>query len=297
MSDTGDKGGALMRAMPAVFVLIWSTGFVVARYGMPHAPPLRFLAVRYALSIVAFVLWIVWAKAAWPQTRPQWWHLSVTGVLMQAGYLGGVWVAVRGGLGAGLVALMVGMQPILTALWVNAGSQRVPTRQWLGLGLGLAGLLLVIAPKLGHGEATPANLAAGLFALLSITAGTLYQKRWVQPCDVRTASTVQLAAALAVTLPLAVFESGSVQMHPELIGAMAWSVLMLTLGGSSLLYLLIQRGATTSVTSLMYLVPPSTAVMAWFLFGEPLGLNVLAGLSLTAGGVWLVVRGGAAPAR
>ncbi len=297
MSDTGDKGGALIRAMPAVFVLIWSTGFVVARYGMPHAPPLRFLAVRYALSIVAFVLWIVWAKAAWPQTRPQWWHLSVTGVLMQAGYLGGVWVAVRGGLGAGLVALMVGMQPILTALWVNAGSQRVPTRQWLGLGLGLAGLLLVIAPKLGHGEATPANLAAGLFALLSITAGTLYQKRWVQPCDVRTASTVQLAAALAVTLPLAVFESGSVQMHPELIGAMAWSVLMLTLGGSSLLYLLIQRGATTSVTSLMYLVPPSTAVMAWFLFGEPLGLNVLAGLSLTAGGVWLVVRGGAAPAR
>lgn len=297
MSDTGDKGGALIRAMPAVFVLIWSTGFVVARYGMPHAPPLRFLAVRYALSIVAFVLWIVWAKAAWPQTRPQWWHLSVTGVLMQAGYLGGVWVAVRGGLGAGLVALMVGMQPILTALWVNAGSQRVPTRQWLGLGLGLAGLLLVIAPKLGHGEATPANLAAGLFALLSITAGTLYQKRWVQPCDVRTASTVQLAAALAVTLPLAVFESGSVQMHPELIGAMAWSVLMLTLGGSSLLYLLIQRGATTSVTSLMYLVPPSTAVMAWFLFGEPLGLNVLAGLSLTAAGVWLVVRGGAAPAR
>ncbi len=297
MSDTGDKGGALIRAMPAVFVLIWSTGFVVARYGMPHAPPLRFLAVRYALSIVAFVLWIVWAKAAWPQTRPQWWHLSVTGVLMQAGYLGGVWVAVRGGLGAGLVALMVGMQPILTALWVNAGSQRVPTRQWLGLGLGLAGLLLVIAPKLGHGEATPANLAAGLFALLSITAGTLYQKRWVQPCDVRTASTVQLAAALAVTLPLAVFESGSVQMHPELIGAMAWSVLMLTLGGSSLLYLLIQRGATTSVTSLMYLVPPSTAAMAWFLFGEPLGLNVLAGLSLTAAGVWLVVRGGAAPAR
>ncbi len=297
MSDTGDKGGALIRAMPAVFVLIWSTGFVVARYGMPHAPPLRFLAVRYALSIVAFVLWIVWAKAAWPQTRPQWWHLSVTGVLMQAGYLGGVWVAVRGGLGAGLVALMVGMQPILTALWVNAGSQRVPTRQWLGLGLGLAGLLLVIAPKLGHGEATPANLAAGLFALLSITVGTLYQKRWVQPCDVRTASTVQLAAALAVTLPLAVFESGSVQMHPELIGAMAWSVLMLTLGGSSLLYLLIQRGATTSVTSLMYLVPPSTAVMAWFLFGEPLGLNVLAGLSLTAAGVWLVVRGGAAPAR
>jgi drug/metabolite transporter (DMT)-like permease len=285
----------LLRAMPAVFVVIWSTGFVVARFGMPHAPPLGFLSVRYALSIVAFLLWIGWSGAAWPRGRPQWLHLSVSGVLMHAGYLGGVWVAVKGGLGAGLAALMVGLQPILTALWINAtgGRHRVGARQWLGLALGLAGLVLVLGQKLHLGEASPANVAAGVFALLSITAGTLYQKRWVQPCDVRTANTVQLLAALAVTAPLALLEAGSVQLHPELLGAMAWSVLVLTLGGSSLLYLLLQRGAATAVTSLMYLVPPTTALMAWLLFDEALTANVLAGLALAAAGVALVVRAGA----
>ena len=287
-------GAGLLRAMPAVFVLIWSTGFVVARYGMPHAPPLGFLTVRYALSILAFLLWVLWAGAVWPQTRSQWLHLGVTGMLMHAGYLGGVWVAVKGGLGAGMAALMVGLQPLLTALWVNAGSRegtrRVSGRQWLGLALGLAGLLLVLGHKLRLGEAAPANIAAGAVALLSITAGTLYQKRWVQPCDVRTANTVQLLAALLVTAPLALVEQGRMDLHPELIGAMAWSVLVLTLGGSSLLYLLIQRGAATAVTSLMYLVPPTTAVMAWLLFDEALSLNVLAGLALTAAGVALVVR-------
>ncbi len=286
----------LLRTMPAVFVVIWSTGFVVARFGMPHAPPLGFLTVRYALSIVAFLVWVGWAGAAWPRGRSQWLHLAVSGVLMHAAYLGGVWVAVKGGLGAGLAALMVGLQPILTALWINAtgGNHRVSARQWFGLALGLAGLMLVLGHKLRLGEASPANIAAGVFALLSITAGTLYQKRWVEPCDVRTANTVQLLAALAVTAPLALLEAGSVQMHPELVGAMAWSVLVLTLGGSSLLYLLLQRGAATAVASLMYLVPPTTALMAWLLFGEPLTANVLAGLALAAVGVALVVRAGVA---
>ena len=288
---------ALLRVMPAVFVLIWSTGFVVARYGMPHAPPLGFLTVRYALSIIAFMVWVLWARAAWPTGRAQWLHLGVSGVLMHAVYLGGVWIGVKGGLGAGLAALTVGLQPLLTALWVNVGSGpgRVSARQWLGLALGLAGLLLVLGHKLQLGEASPANIAAGAVALLGITAGTLYQKRWVQPCDVRTANTVQLLAALLVTAPLALLEQGSVDLHPQLIGAMAWSVLVLTLGGSSLLYLLIQRGAATAVTSLMYLVPPTTAVMAWVLFDEVLGLNVLAGLALTAAGVALVVRSAPAP--
>ena len=284
---------AWLRLMPVVFVLIWSTGFVVARFGMPHAPPLGFLSVRYALSIVVFCIWVAWAHAAWPQGRRQWLHLSVTGVLMQAGYLGGVWVAVKGGLGAGMAALLVGLQPILTALWLSASgaSHRVGARQWLGLVLGLAGLVLVVGHRMQLGEATPANVAAGLFALASITVGTLYQKRWVQPCDVRTASAVQQLAALVVTLPLALLETGAVDLHPELLGAMAWSVLVLTLGGSSLLYLLIQRGAATAVTSLMYLVPPTTALMAWALFGETLSASVLAGLALAAAGVALVVRG------
>jgi drug/metabolite transporter (DMT)-like permease len=287
---------ALLRAMPVVFVLIWSTGFVVARYGMPHAPPLGFLALRFGLSALCFALWIAWARVAWPTSRSQWLHLGVTGVLLHAGYLGGVWLAVKLGLGAGLAALIVGLQPVLTAMWMSGqgGAHRVSARQWAGLALGLAGLLLVVWHKLGVGEAAWVNVGCAVLALLSITAGTLYQKRWVQPCDVRSANCVQLLAALAATLPLAVVEAftplGGWRWHPELAWAMAWSVLVLTLGGSSLLYLLIQRGAATKVTSLMYLVPPCTALLAWLLFGESLGPGVLLGLVLTAAGVALVVR-------
>lgn len=285
---------ALLAAMPAVFVLIWSTGFVVARYGMPHAPPLGFLAVRYALSVLAFGVWIALVRAAWPVGRAQWGHLAVSGVLMHAGYLGGVWAAVKLGLGAGTVALIVGLQPVLTAVWLSAtgGAREIAGRQWLGLLLGFGGLLLVVGHKLGVGEVSGGNFALAVFALLSITAGTLYQKRFVQPCDVRTANAVQLAAALLVTAPLAALEAGAWQMHPELVGAMAWSVLVLTLGGSSMLYLLIQRGAAAKVTSLLYLVPPCTAVLAWGLFGEALSAQVLAGIAVTAVGVALVVRGG-----
>jgi drug/metabolite transporter (DMT)-like permease len=283
----------LLRAMPIVFVLIWSTGFVVARFGMPHAPPFTFLGWRYALSVLAFGVWIAIARPAWPRNGSQWLHLGVTGVLVQAGYLGGVWAAVKDGIGAGTVSLIVGLQPVLTALWVSATGQehKVAARQWLGLSLGLAGLLLVVWHKLGLGEVHARNLALSIMALLSITAGTLYQKRFVLACDVRTAGCVQMLAALAVSLPVAALESGGMDWHPQLIGALAWSVGVLTLGGSSLLYLLIQRGAATRVTSLMYLVPPCTALLAWLLFGETLSLLVLLGLVLTALGVWLVVRG------
>jgi drug/metabolite transporter (DMT)-like permease len=289
--------------MPAVFVLIWSTGFVVARFGMPHAPPMGFLSWRYALSIAAFLVWIRLSGAAWPSDRRQWLHLAVVGLGVHAGYLGGVWAAVKAGIGAGTVSLIVGLQPVLTALWLAGmagtgqaaargplATPRVTPRQWAGLALGLGGLVLVVWRKLGVGEVTPLNLALALLALLAITGGTLYQKRFVKPCDVRTANTVQLAAALALSLPLALLEPGHIQLHPEFIGAMAWSVLVLTLGGSSLLYLLIQRGAAMQVTSLMYLVPPCTALLAWLLFGEELSPLVLAGLALTAAGVWLVVR-------
>jgi len=290
---TTDARG-LARAMPWVFVMIWSTGFVVARLGMPHAPPIGFLAIRYALSVLCFGVWISLVRAAWPRNRRQWAHLAVTGVLMHAGYLGGVWAAVKAGLGAGTVALVVGLQPVLTAIWLTRGERstraRVSSVQWLGLGLGLAGLVLVVWRKLGIGEVTAANLVLAIFALLSITVGTLYQKRFVAPCDVRTANAIQLFAAFIVSLPFALLEAEPIVWHPELVIAMGWSVLVLTLGGSSLLYLLIQRGAATTVTSLMYLVPPCTALMAWALFGEAFTPTMLIGMLLTVGGVALVVR-------
>ncbi len=281
-----------LRAMPAVFVLIWSTGFIVARYAMPHAPPLKFLAVRYALSSACFLVWVMAARVAWPRSREQVLHLAVTGVLMQAAYLGGVWAAVKAGMGSGLVALLVGIQPVLTAVWMSFHGGRIAPRQWLGLVLGFAGLALVVARKLGQGgEVSALTLSLALLALLSITAGTLYQKRFVAPCDVRSASAVQQLAALAVTLPLALLlEHSSIEWTVGSIGAMAWSVVALTLGGSSLLYMLIQRGSATAVTSLLYLVPPCTAVMAWLLFAEPITLLTVAGIALTAAGVSLVVR-------
>ncbi|QSI29955.1 EamA family transporter [Variovorax sp. RKNM96] len=287
----GPGGSGWLRAMPAVFVLIWSTGFIVARYGMPYAPPLKFLAVRYALSLVCFGVWVVLAKVAWPKARAQWGHLAVTGVLMQAGYLGGVWAAVHAGMGAGLVALLVGVQPVLTAIWLSLNGGRISKRQWAGLVLGFAGLVLVVSRKFGQGaEVNPLTMALAVFALLSITAGTLYQKRFVAPCDVRSASAVQMAAALLVTLPFAAMESQGIEWNAHSTGAMAWSVLALSLGGSSLLYMLIQRGTATAVTSLLYLVPPCTAVMAWLLFAEPITLVTLLGIGLTAVGVSLVVR-------
>jgi drug/metabolite transporter (DMT)-like permease len=209
---------------------------------------------------------------------------------MHAGYLGGVWAAVKLGMGAGLVALLVGLQPVLTAIWVSSRGGAVAARQWAGLALGFAGLALVVWQKLGIGEIDTINSLLALGALLSITAGTLYQKRYVAPCDVRTASLVQLSAAFVVTLPLAMLEVEGMQWNGQLAGAMAWSVLALTLGGSSLLYLLIQRGAATAVTSLLYLVPPCTAVMAWLLFGEAITGFTIAGMALTALGVSLVVR-------
>ncbi len=310
MSSVDDRS-AWVRAMPAVFVLIWSTGFIVARLGMPHSPPFTFLLIRFLLSIACFVPWIMWAKVPWPESRQQFLHLSVTGILIQAGYLGGVWAAVKAGMGSGLSALIVGIQPVLTAIWLSAMHARavaaqtpdprgvasvsaITPRQWLGLLLGLAGLLMVVWRKLTQGSAMDhvdvVNMAFAVGALLCITTGTLYQKRFVQPCDVRSANTVQLLAAACVTLPLALLEVESVEWVPEMFGAMAWSVLGLTLGGSSLFYMLIQRGAAAAVTSLMYLVPPTTALMAWLLFDEPITAMTLAGTALTALGVSQVVR-------
>ena len=311
MSASADNN-LLIKAMPVVFVLIWSTGFIVAKYGLPYSPALTFLTIRFALSLICFALWVTLAGVAWPKDKRQWWHLAVVGVLVHAGYLGGVWSAVKAGMGSGLVALMVCLQPVLTALWLSAFSRdnsavllggarlRVTPRQWLGLALGLMGLLLVVSRKLAHsgqfgGEVTWFTMLASTLALLSITAGTLYQKRFVTVQEVRSANAIQIAAALLVTAPLALFEAETISWTPQFVGALAWSVLALSLGGSSLLYLLIQRGAATAVTSLLYLVPPCTALMAWLLFAEPITVVTLVGTAITAVGVSLVI-GAARPA-
>lgn len=263
---------------------------------MPYAPAMSFLALRCALSVLCFLLWIGlttgFKKSMWPRDRRQWIHLLVTGALVQAGYLSGVWLAIKAGMGAGLTALIVGLQPILTAIWVGLISrqERVNTWQWSGLALGFSGLALVVSGKLSAGlEVTPYTLGWTLFSLFAITAGTLYQKRFVAPIDVRIGNGIGLASAAVVCLPFALIDTAPVIFHPNLMLAMGWAVLGLSLGGSSLFYLLIQRGAATSVTSLLYLVPPTTAAIAWLLFDEHISLTTVLGTVLCAVGVWFVV--------
>ncbi len=289
---------AWLRVMPGLFVVIWATGFVSAKLAMPHAEPFSFLCARYAASIISFGLWIAWARpkndqpaqSLWPQGNAQWAHLAIAGVLMHAGYLGGVWAAVKLGMSAGLSALIVSLQPIVTALWLSSRGSSISRRQWFGLLLGLVGLGFVMSEKFGTLEVTLAPMLWIALALASITVGTLYQKAWVQPCDVRTAVFVQLLAALIVSAPIAALEGFAITWHRDTVVALAWSVFGLTMGASSLMYLLIQRGAVSRVTALLYLVPPTTAVIAWLMFAERITALMAIGMLIAAYAVWLVLK-------
>jgi drug/metabolite transporter (DMT)-like permease len=285
-----DAGSAWLNAMPFVFVLIWSTGFVSAKLAMPHAEPFSFLCARYAATIVCFSVWIAWARPAWPQGKAQWGHLTITGMLMHAGYLGGVWAAIKLGMSAGLSALIVSLQPIITAMWLTSRGSVITRQQWFGLALGLVGLSFVLSEKFGTAEVRLTPMLWVVLALVSITAGTLYQKAWVKPCDVRTANTVQMLGAIAISWPLALLEPHHVTWNTDTVIALAWSVLGLSMGASSLMYLMIQRGAVSRVTSFLYLVPPTTAVIAWLMFGEIITPLMLLGMLIAAYAVYLVLK-------
>ncbi|GAB4467655.1 MAG: DMT family transporter [Burkholderiaceae bacterium] len=282
---------AWVATMPAVFVLLWSTGFIVAKYAAPHAPPLTFLLYRFA-GIVALLLPLIWASGApWPRTPLQWLHVAVAGMLLQAVYLGGVWYAIAQGMPAGVSALIVGVQPLLTALVGFTVGERASRLQWSGLVLGFAGIVLVLSDRLtlaGAGwHATTVNVAA----LAGITAGTLYQKRFCGPVDLRTGSAIQFAASFLLLLPFALAnETLRVEYTREFWLALAWSVVGLSLVAISLLLAMIRRGRATEVASLMYLTPPVTALMAWAWFGERLGIIAWAGVFVTMAGVAMVLK-------
>jgi len=280
--------------MPFVFVLIWSTGFVVAKFGLPYAEPLTFLLLRFT-GVLVVLLPLVWLmKAPWPRGQVR--HIAVAGVLVQAGYLGGVWCAIKLGMPAGLTALIVGLQPILTAFAAPLVGEAVRGRQWVGLLFGLCGVGLVVANKISLSGLSWQSIALTVFALLSITVGTLYQKRFCPSFDLRTGTIIQFGASIAVVLPIAIaFEHldprlGNVQWTPEFIGALLWSVFALSIGAIFLLFALIRKSAATQVTSLLYLTPPTTAVMAWVMFGEAFSIVGMFGMVLAVIGVALVVR-------
>lgn len=282
--------------MPFVFVLLWSTGFIVAKYAAPHAPPLTFLLWRFA-AVVLLLLPVIWLSGArWPSRPAQWLHIAVAGVLLQAVYLGGVWYAIAQGMPAGVSALIVGAQPLVTALLVGAVGgldERASRRQWLGLLLGFAGIALVLSNRLTLQGAGPLAIAVNVLALAGITLGTLYQKRFAGAADLRTGTAIQFAASFAALWPFAwLLEPQPVRFTVEFWLALAWSVIGLSLVAMTLLLVMIRRGRATEVASLMYLTPPMTALLAWLLFGEALGLAAWTGVLVTMAGVALVLSGG-----
>ena len=282
----------MSRFYPLLFVILWSTGFIGAKYGLPFAEPLTFLSVRYVLVIAVMGMLALLTRAPWPAAPRQWLHIGVTGVLVHALYLGGVFMAIHHGLPAGVTALVVGLQPLLTAL--GAGTllgERVLLRQWAGLALGFGGVGLVVAHKVvaaAGGPGLAAMLTPAVLALLGITAGTLYQKRFCPSFDLRTGSVIQFIPSLLLTAAVARHtETLVIQWSGPFVFALLWLVLVLSVGAISLLNLLIRGGSAVNVASLFYLTPPTTALIAWAAFGETLTGLALAGMGLTVFGVWL----------
>ncbi len=271
---------------------LWSTGFIGAKFGLPDAEPLTFLSLRYAIVLVLMGA-LAWAtRAPWPRTAREWLHIGVSGLLVHAVYLGGVFMAIGKGLPAGVAALVVGLQPVLTALGAGAWlGERVRPTQWLGLALGFVGVGLVVAHKVGAGASGGALLSMLLpvvVALLAITAGTLYQKRYCHAFDLRTGSVIQfLPSLLATFLVASLTETLQIHWTGSFVFALAWLVLVLSLGAVSLLNVLIRSGSAVNVASLFYLVPPCTALIAWALFGETMTGLALLGMAVTVFGVWL----------
>jgi len=276
---------------PLLFVLLWSTGFIGARFGMPHAEPLSFLLTRYLLVIGLMTTLALATKAPWPRDGRQIFHIGVSGLLVHGFYLGGVFVAISHGLPAGVTALVVGLQPVFTAC--GAGwllGEKVVPRQWLGLALGLTGTALVVSGKFGNGLGD-GGLPAALVALIAITAGTLYQKRFCPHFDLRTGSVLQFVpTAFFTAIAVALFEDYRIDWSPPFLFALGWLVLVLSVGAISLLNLLIRSGSAVNVASLFYLTPVSTALIAWAVFGETLSHLGLAGMALAVWGVYLSRR-------
>jgi drug/metabolite transporter (DMT)-like permease len=282
---------------PVLFVLLWSTGYIGAKYGLPYAEPFTLLFLRFVLALLLLAPLVMWLKPAMAMSGRERGHLMVSGLLLHGVYLGGVFAAIELGLSAGMTALVVGLQPLLTSLAAPLlFGERLSVRHWLGIALGLAGVILILGGS-SDADYAPAALVAAVAALLGITAGTLYQKRFCTRHDLLAVTVHQYLPTVALFGVLALgFETRQVEWTAQFVAALLWLVLALSLGAILLLTWLIKHGEASKVASLFYLVPPVTAVEAWLLFGEPLGWAKVAGIALVALGVWLVMRRQAAKA-
>lgn len=287
----------LLRAMPLVFVLIWSTGWVVAGYAAPYADPLTFLALRYACAAVLVAGFAAFSGATWPRTRRAWVDALLTGVLLHAIYLGSVWWAMRHGLPAGISGLIAALQPILTALfapWLLG--ERISLLRWGGILLGFLGIGLVLQPKLASVEPTllwtvTLPILVNIVGMISVTAGSFYQKTYLASVDLRSTTALQYVGALLVTLPVAfLLEPMQITWNMTMVLVLGWSVVALSLGAIGLMLLMIRRGAVSRMATLIYLIPPTVALEAWLLFGETLTRMQLSGMAVTVLGVALASR-------
>jgi drug/metabolite transporter (DMT)-like permease len=276
-------------AAPGIFVVLWASGFVGAKLGLRAAEPLTFLTLRMTAAVLLLGVLIVITRPKWPGAAGVA-HSAMTGLMVHGLYLGGVFVSIENGLSAGVIALVVSLQPVLTSTIANRWlGERVVPRQWLGLMLGLIGVYLVLHDKTAVGTTTPlAWIAAGL-ALIGITVGTLYQKRFGGGIDLRVGMCLQYAAAgILFAIGAVTFETRIVHWTPEFLFALSWLVFVLSFGAVWLLFFLIRRAAATRVVSLFYLTPPITALMAWLLFDERLTPLALLGMAICIAGVFLV---------
>jgi drug/metabolite transporter (DMT)-like permease len=285
----------LLRFAPVFFVLIWSTGWIAARAAAPLADPLTFLAARYALAALALFLIMLAFKVKLPTDRRLWAHGLASGVLLHAIYLGGVWYVIDEGLATPLSGLIAALQPLLTAVLAVAWlAEYLTKKQWLGLVLGFAGLVIALLPRLFalEGEAFAAAswlIVINVVAMISVTLGTLYQKRFLQGGDLRAISFLQYIGATLATLPFAfLMEEMHITINAQSTLIMAWSVIGLSLAAIGLLLLLIRHGAVSRAATLIYLIPPLVALEAWLLFGEDLAPIAILGMAITVFGVYLV---------
>jgi len=284
-----EQGAAGTLLLSAAFVFIWATGFIVAALAAGHADPLTFLGGRYVLSIAVFAAASFFLRASWPRDVPAWRDAMVAGMLIHGIYLGGVYWAIWHGMPAGLTALVTGLHPLLTAAFaIPLLKEHLGARQWVGIAVGLAGVGLVVAPALASVRGLPlAPLGATLLATAALALGTVWQKRSQPRMDLRVNAAIQFMGALLLTAPIALlFEDLRFESSPRVWGAMAWAVLVLSVGGISILLALLKRGAASRVAPLLYLAPPVAALIAWAMFGEALVPIQIAGMILAAIGAY-----------
>lgn len=279
--------------MPALFVVLWSTGFIGGKLGLPYAGPMTFLTLRFWTVATLMVPTALLLRSAWPRTPRAFGHVAAVGLLIQFTYLGGCFFAMSRGVSAGVAALITGLQPVLTAALAGLlVGERLRPAQWAGLALGLVGVTLVCWEKLDFASGHAAGLAAAGCAVVGITLGTLYQKRFCAGQDLVASTVIQNAAAgVAMSLCAFLFEDMGVAWNGRFLFALGWLVLVLSIGATILLLFLIRRGAAAQIASLFYLVPAVTALMAFFLFGETLHAFALVGMAVAIAGVALVNRG------